>query len=98
MQCPGLGTLHPARRPDRRHSDDWRWIIMARSLEELHLSRLTFKTIPLNKHPAKGSYMTPEDLNTITTELKRFGTELNLSDAQKEQLKTFLTEKYQKLK
>jgi protein CpxP len=41
--------------------------------------------------------MTPEDLNTITTELKRFGTELNLTDAQKEQLKTFLTEKYQKL-
>jgi len=41
--------------------------------------------------------MTPEDLNTIATELKRFGTELNLSDAQKEQLKTFLTEKYQKL-
>ena len=41
--------------------------------------------------------MTPEDLNTITTELKRFGTELNLTDAQKEQLKTFLTENYQKL-
>jgi periplasmic protein CpxP/Spy len=45
----------------------------------------------------KGNNMTPEDLNTITTELKRFGTELNLTDAQKEQLKTFLTEKYQKL-
>ena len=43
----------------------------------------------------KGREMTPEDLNTITTELKRFGTELNLTDAQKEQLKTFLTEKYQ---
>lgn len=41
--------------------------------------------------------MTSKDLNTITTELKRFGTELNLTDAQKEQLKTFLTEKYQKL-
>ena len=41
--------------------------------------------------------MTSEDLNTITTELKRFGTELNLTDAQKEKLKTFLTKKYQKL-
>ena len=41
--------------------------------------------------------MTPEDLRTIATELKRFGKELNLSQAQKEQLKTFLTEKYQKL-
>ena len=41
--------------------------------------------------------MTPEDLTTITTELKRFGTELNLTDAQKEQLKTCLTEKYHKL-
>jgi protein CpxP len=45
----------------------------------------------------KGNNMTPEDLNTITTELKQFGTELNLTDAQKERLKTFLTEKYQKL-
>jgi len=41
--------------------------------------------------------MTPEDLHTITTELKRFGKELNLSQAQKEQLKTFLTERYKKL-
>jgi len=41
--------------------------------------------------------MTPEDLRTIATELKRFGTELNLSHEQKGQLKTFLTEKYQKL-
>jgi periplasmic protein CpxP/Spy len=41
--------------------------------------------------------MTPDELNTIANELKRFGAELNLSDTQKEQLKTFLTEKYQKL-
>ena len=41
--------------------------------------------------------MTPDELNTIANELKRFGTELNLSDTQKEHLKTFLTEKYQKL-
>jgi hypothetical protein len=41
--------------------------------------------------------MTPEDLRTIATELKRFGTELNLSREQKGQLKTFLTEKYQKM-
>jgi periplasmic protein CpxP/Spy len=45
----------------------------------------------------KGSKMTPEDLRTIATELKRFGTGLNLSREQKGQLKTFLTEKYQKL-
>jgi hypothetical protein len=41
--------------------------------------------------------MNPDELNTIANELKRFGTELNLSDTQREQLKTFLTEKYQKL-
>jgi hypothetical protein len=97
MPCQWLGTLHPSRRPDRRFSDDWRWIIMARSLEKLHLTKpkLSRQTIPLNK--PKGSNMTPEDLHTITTELKRFGKELNLSQAQKEQLKTFLTERYKKL-
>lgn len=41
--------------------------------------------------------MNQDELNAIATELKRFATELNLSDTQKEQLKTFLTEKYQKL-
>ena len=41
--------------------------------------------------------MTPDELNTITTELKRLGAELNLSDSQKEQLKSFLTDKYEKL-
>jgi periplasmic protein CpxP/Spy len=41
--------------------------------------------------------MTPEELSNITNELKRLGGELNLSDSQKEQLKTFLTEKYQQL-
>jgi hypothetical protein len=41
--------------------------------------------------------MTPEDLTTVKTELKRFAKELNLSDAQKKKLKTFLTEKYEKL-
>lgn len=40
--------------------------------------------------------MTPDELNTIATELKRLGSELNLSDQQKEGLKTFLTEKYEK--
>jgi protein CpxP len=69
---------------------------MARSLEELHLS-CPARQLHSTNTQLKGSKMTPEDLNTITTELKRFGTELNLSDAQKEQLKTFLTEKYEKL-
>ena len=41
--------------------------------------------------------MTPDEINNIAGELKRFGSELNLSDTQKEGLKTFLTEKYEKL-
>jgi ribosomal 50S subunit-associated protein YjgA (DUF615 family) len=41
--------------------------------------------------------MTPDELNNIATELKRLGGELNLSDKQKEELKSFLTEKYEKL-
>jgi hypothetical protein len=41
--------------------------------------------------------MTPEDLTIVSNELKQFATNLNLSDSQKEQLKTFLTEKYAKL-
>jgi hypothetical protein len=41
--------------------------------------------------------MTPEELNNIATELKRLGGELNLSDTQREQLRTFLTEKYEQL-
>lgn len=41
--------------------------------------------------------MTPEELNTIGAELKRLVKELNLSDSQREQLKTFLTEKYEQL-
>ena len=41
--------------------------------------------------------MTPDELNNIAVELKRLGAELNLSDNQKEQLRTFLTEKYEKL-
>jgi len=41
--------------------------------------------------------MTPGELNNIATELKRLGGELKLSDQQKEDLKSFLTEKYEKL-
>jgi periplasmic protein CpxP/Spy len=41
--------------------------------------------------------MTPDELNNIAVEMKRLGSELNLSDQQKEGLKTFLTEKYEKL-
>ena len=41
--------------------------------------------------------MTPDELNNIAVELKRLGGELNLSDEQKDKLKTFLTEKYEKL-
>ena len=41
--------------------------------------------------------MTPEELSNIANELKRLGGELNLSDNQKDQLKTFLTDKYEQL-
>ena len=41
--------------------------------------------------------MTPDELNNIAVELKRLGGELKLSDEQKDKLKTFLTEKYEKL-
>ena len=41
--------------------------------------------------------MTPEELSNIANELKRLGGELNLSDSQKDRLKTFLTEKYEQL-
>jgi periplasmic protein CpxP/Spy len=41
--------------------------------------------------------MTPEEINNIAIELRRLGSELNLTDNQKEQLKTFLTDKYEKL-
>ena len=41
--------------------------------------------------------LTPEQRETITGELKKFGTELNLSEEQKGKLHTFLTESYGKL-
>jgi periplasmic protein CpxP/Spy len=41
--------------------------------------------------------MTPEEVSNIATELKRLGGELNLSDSQRDQLKNFLTEKYEQL-
>ena len=41
--------------------------------------------------------MTPEELSNTANELKRLGGELNLSDNQKEQLRTFLTDKYEQL-
>lgn len=41
--------------------------------------------------------MTPEELSNIANELKRLGGELNLSESQKDQVKVFLTEKYQQL-
>jgi hypothetical protein len=41
--------------------------------------------------------MSPEKLDAVTTELKRFAQSLNLSDAQKTQLRNFLTEKHGKI-
>ena len=41
--------------------------------------------------------LTPEQRETIANELKKFGTDLNLSEEQKGKLHTFLTESYGKL-
>jgi hypothetical protein len=41
--------------------------------------------------------MTPERIDAVTTELKKFAQELSLSDSQKEQLRTHLTDKYARL-
>jgi|SRR5215831_2989664 len=41
--------------------------------------------------------MSPEKLDAVTTELKRIGQELNLSDSQKAQLRTSLEEKQAKV-
>jgi hypothetical protein len=60
--------------------------------------RLPARSSQRRKYPAqKESDMTPDELNNIAVELKRLGGELNLSDEQKDKLKVFLTEKYEKL-
>jgi periplasmic protein CpxP/Spy len=41
--------------------------------------------------------MSPEKRDAVAIELKRFAQELNLSDAQKEQLKAHLADKHEKL-
>src|SRR5436190_630159 len=41
--------------------------------------------------------MSPEKLDAITTELKKIGQELNLSDSQKAQLRTALEERHAKI-
>lgn len=41
--------------------------------------------------------LTPELRDAITSELKRFGADLNLSDDQKQKLQTFMTEASEKL-
>ena len=41
--------------------------------------------------------MTPERIDAVTTELKKFAQELSLSDTQKEQLRTHLADKYTRL-
>ena len=57
-----------------------------------------FQQIRNLHNPArKRSIMTPEEVSNIAAELKRLGTELNLSDSQREQLRNFLTEKYEQL-
>jgi len=41
--------------------------------------------------------MTPESIDAVTTELKKFAQELSLSDTQKEQLRTHLVDKHPRL-
>ena len=41
--------------------------------------------------------MTQDELSNIAVELQRLGSDLSLSDQQREGLKAFLTEKYEKL-
>jgi periplasmic protein CpxP/Spy len=41
--------------------------------------------------------MTPERIDAVTTELKKFAQELGLSDTQKEQLRTHLADRYARL-
>ncbi len=41
--------------------------------------------------------LTQEQRDLVANELKKFGAELNLSDAQKDKLHTFLAESYRKL-
>jgi hypothetical protein len=41
--------------------------------------------------------MTPERIDAVTTELKKFAQELSISDTQKEQLRTHLADKYARL-
>ena len=59
---------------------------------------LRFSRFAICRNPArKWSNITPEEVSNIAAELKRLGAELNLSDSQKDQLKSFLTEKYEQL-
>lgn len=41
--------------------------------------------------------LTPEERESVAGELKRFGTELNLSEDQKQKLHNFMSEAYEKL-
>jgi protein CpxP len=41
--------------------------------------------------------LTPEQRESVASELKRFGTDLNLSEEQKQQLHNFMSEAYEKL-
>ena len=41
--------------------------------------------------------LTPEQVESVVSELKRIGGDLNLSDDQKQRLKTFMSEAYEKV-
>ncbi len=41
--------------------------------------------------------LTPEQVASVTSELKRFGADLNLSEDQKQKLQTFMSEAYEKV-
>src|SRR5580692_7491005 len=41
--------------------------------------------------------LTPEQVASVTSELKRFGTDLNLSEDQKQKMHAFMSEAYEKV-
>jgi hypothetical protein len=63
---------------------------------ENQCTHILLSQISTNSSPEREA-MTPDEITNIATELKRLGGELNLNDSQKEQLRNFLTEKYEQL-
>ena len=61
------------------------------------LLRISGQFAVLKSPVIKKRNTTADEVNNLAIESKQLGKELNLSDSQKEQLRTFLTEKYEQL-